>query len=625
MVNVSVVRPRLGISAASTTALAIVVTGIVSAMIWYSLWSPALSPPKAGEQAQVTYRIPSLGFYEDYRERPVHRIQPLQVDIGEKVSPKVAELLHANGIGRRPPTLAYLLGMFSFILMVLLVSFHGFRIWSPQGKLLRPHILTSATVVLLLAGSMLFLYLTPLPALWLPLPLVAYVFASSVDSSCGLFAGLACVLTVAFSNHHDPVMASTMSAQVVFLSFMAHSGRKGFFYSILLWLWVALVGAVVYTSYRFITMGKLPAGDTENIMNSHLTAIAGSCLLMGFISSPGVILFNRLLAVVPRNKLQKLADFSNPLLQRVAIKSPGTWQHSLAMANMAEQVANAIRADALLSRVGALYHDIGKSKQPEYFAENITEQTSPHEKLSPETSADAIIAHVTEGVRMAREAGLPERIIDFIHMHHGDTVLEYFWHKNMENGNREGFTRDDFRYPGISPRTKETGILAIVDSLEAASRSLSTPTPLTLKDLVRRIIFEKIQKRQLDESGITMKDLTIIAETLAQMLQSQFHIRPEYPWQKQDQQISSKTPIKATQIDNNHSISEEENKEKMDVPVAVVEELETDDEVEADTIDDSQTFIKAEERSNTNSEGGEDGEDGENGEDEVVLLSPKEE
>lgn len=620
------IRPRLGISAASTTALAIVVACIVSAMIWYSLWSPALSPPRADEQAQVTYRIPSLGLYEDYRERPVHRIQPLQVDIGEKVSPKVAELLHADGIGRRPPSLAYLIGMFSFILVVLLVSFHGFRIWSPHGKLLRPHILTSATIVLLLAGSMLFLYLTPLPAMWLPVPLVAYVFASSIDSSCSLFAGLACVLTVAFSNHHDPMMASTMSAQVVFLSFLAHSGRKGFFHSIMLWTWVALTGAVIYTSYRFITMGKLPPGDTESIMSSNLTAIAGSSIIMGFISSPGVMLYNRLLAVVPRSKLQKLADFSNPLLKRVAIKSPGTWQHTLAMANMAEQIANAIRADALLSRVGALYHDIGKSKQPEYFAENIREQTSPHEKLSPETSADAIIAHVTEGVRMAREAGLPERIIDFIHMHHGDTVLEYFWHKNMENGNREGFTREDFRYPGIRPRTKETGILAIVDSLEAASRSLSTPKPETLKDLVRRIIFEKIQKRQLDESGITMKDLTIIAETLVQMLQSQFHIRPEYPWQKQNQQESSKSPIKATSIDDNHRMDKEKSSENVRVPVAVDEELETNDEVEGDTIDDSQAFLKAEEQSDTNSEEQSDtnSEEGVDGENEVVLLSPKE-
>ena len=202
------------------------------------------------------------------------------------------------------------------------------------------------------------------------------------------------------------------------------------------------------------------------------------------------------------------------------------------MANMAEQVANAIGADAILSRVGALYHDIGKSKQPEYFAENLRGDPSPHTDMPPALSADAIIAHVTDGVRMGREGGLPERVIDFIHMHHGDTVLEFFWHKNVELGNPDGLKKEDFRYPGLRPQTKETGILAIVDSVEAASRSLNEPDADTLEDLVRRIVFGKMMKRQLDESGLSVQDLTVMVDTLTQMLKSQFHIRPEYPWQR---------------------------------------------------------------------------------------------
>jgi len=215
------------------------------------------------------------------------------------------------------------------------------------------------------------------------------------------------------------------------------------------------------------------------------------------------------------------------------------------MANMAEQVANAIGADAMLSRVGALYHDIGKSKQPEYFAENMRGDPSPHADIPPALSADAIIAHVTDGVRMGREGGLPERVIDFIHMHHGDNVLEFFWHKNVEMGNPDGLKKEDFRYPGLRPGTKETGILAVVDSVEAASRSLNEPDADTLEDLVRRIVFGKMMNRQLNEAGLSVEDLTVMVDTLTQMLKSQFHIRPEYPWQRKKGTAGNKQQGKA--------------------------------------------------------------------------------
>lgn len=526
------IRSRPRVTALSATALALAGATLVSAMVWYTLQTPWTAPPEPGQRASVTHRVPSLGLYEDFRERPLHRVQPVQIDAGEKVSLKTSELLKAHARGKRPPSLAYSLGLLAFAMTVFLFSIHGIRYLSRDGDLLRPLVAVTLSTVFALGLSLLFLYLTPLPTLLLPLPLLAYSLTKAGDRPTGLLTGLTVVLCVSMANDFDMIIATTFGAQVAAVTFSGRIQRRGFLYAVTLWTWVTVVGLVVYSAYRFSTMGRLPAGDTESLMNSQLMALVGSGFIMGVLSPAFSRAYERLLGSLPKNRLQKLADFSNPLLERVAKKSPGTWQHTLAMANMAEQVANAIGADAILSRVGALYHDIGKSKQPEYFAENLRGDPSPHTHMPPALSADAIIAHVTDGVRMGREGGLPERVIDFIHMHHGDTVLEFFWHKNVELGNPDGLKKEDFRYPGLRPQTKETGILAIVDSVEAASRSLNEPDADTLEDLVRRIVFGKMMKRQLDESGLSVQDLTVMVDTLTQMLKSQFHIRPEYPWQR---------------------------------------------------------------------------------------------
>ncbi len=528
-----IIQSRVHVSALSATALAFLFAAVAGMMIWFSLWNPAWAPPKEGEAASSTHRIPSLGVYEEIRERAFRRGRPIQVNIGDEVDSKTAELLAVDAEGRRPPTIAYTLGMGAFLLGVFLFSSHGFRLLSVDGKFLRPQILVSTTSVVFLGGALFFLHLTPFPALWLPIPLATYAFGRAIDRPTGMIAGLTCVLLIAFGNNHDLVMLSTAGAQVVFLCFAMGDKRRGFFHGAALWTWITMVGLVAYTAYRFSTMGRLPASDTETLMSSNLAAILGSGVFMGLASSPSRSAYELFLGKIPRNKLQNLADFSNPLLKKTAEKAPGTWQHTLAMANMAEQVANALSADSLLSRVGALYHDIGKSRQAEYFAENLAGRLSPHDTIAPIVSTDAIIAHVTQGVIMGREAGLPERVIDFIHMHHGDTVLEFFWQKNVDMGNPDDLTREDFRYPGLRPDTRETGILAIVDSVEAASRSLKPPVDAeTLQDLVRRIVFEKIKNRQLNNTGFSMVDLRVITETLVRMLKSQLHVRPEYPWQK---------------------------------------------------------------------------------------------
>ena len=237
---------------------------------------------------------------------------------------------------------------------------------------------------------------------------------------------------------------------------------------------------------------------------------------------------------ITQGHLTQLTELSHPLLKQIAEKAPGTWQHSLMMANLAEIAANAIGADGRLVRVGAYFHDLGKSLAPKYFIENLEPgETSPHDKLPPEVSCEAIFRHVTEGIVAARKAGLHERIVDFMHMHHGNGVLEYFWGKAKEQGNPRGLTVEDFRYPGHPPQSRETAILAICDAVEAASRTLKKPDTVAIENLVQRIVYGKLHLGQLDESGLSMSDLRRIADALRETIKHANHGRIEYPWQKE--------------------------------------------------------------------------------------------
>jgi len=244
----------------------------------------------------------------------------------------------------------------------------------------------------------------------------------------------------------------------------------------------------------------------------------------------------RLLGHVSRERLVALLDLSQPLLQRMVHRAPGSFEHSRAMANLAEQAASAIGADALLTRVGAYYHDLGKSLEPKFFVENLDSgEASPHEELSPQESARHIVHHVVGGVKVLREGGIPEAVVEFSYTHHGSQFVEYFLNKERElcQAEERELNRDRFRYPGMKPGTKETAILMVVDSIEAASRTIESPDREQLNDMVRRIVFSKLAGEQLDESGLSMKELRIICSRVVETLVHMNHHRIKYPWQEE--------------------------------------------------------------------------------------------
>lgn len=227
----------------------------------------------------------------------------------------------------------------------------------------------------------------------------------------------------------------------------------------------------------------------------------------------------------------KLLELSNPnqeLLKRLLMNAPGTYHHSLMVGNLAEAAAESVDANPLLVRVGAYYHDIGKVKRPDYFVEN-QRFDNPHEKIAPALSALIVTSHVKEGAELARERNLPQAIIDFIEQHHGSSLAKYFYSRALEEDPDGHINEENFRYEGPKPQNKEVALVMLADSVEAAVRSLKDPSAQSIKEMVKKIIDDKLNDRQLEECDLTFKDLDVISYTFSKVLESIYHKRIEYP------------------------------------------------------------------------------------------------
>ncbi|WP_461790552.1 HD family phosphohydrolase [Pedobacter sp.] len=251
-------------------------------------------------------------------------------------------------------------------------------------------------------------------------------------------------------------------------------------------------------------------------------------VLLSLLAYPLIYAFERVFGITSDVALIELTNTNNKLLRELAFKAPGTFQHSLQVANLAEAAIFKIGGNALLVRAGALYHDIGKMENPQYFIENQT-GVSPHDKMPYEQSAQVIIRHVHKGIEITRKNKLPESVIDFIRTHHGNTRVDYFYQSFLKNSPEKFIDENIFRYPGPIPFSKETGVLMLADSVEAASRSLKNPDAQSINDLVERIIDYKLEQNQLDNCDLTLKDLETIKLIFKTMLMSIYHVRIDYP------------------------------------------------------------------------------------------------
>ncbi|MDR7521077.1 MAG: HDIG domain-containing protein [Armatimonadota bacterium] len=272
----------------------------------------------------------------------------------------------------------------------------------------------------------------------------------------------------------------------------------------------------------------LPEGPSEYQTLAINAAYALGNGLLAAVITIGVLPFlEQLFGLITPIKLLELANPAHPLLRRLQLEAPGTYHHSIMVGNLAEAAAEAIGADALLVRVGTYYHDVGKLRRPAFFVENQVGIENPHEKMSPSLSALTVGAHVRDGLELAREYGLPQAVADFIPQHHGTALLTYFFHQALERG--DPLDEAAFRYDGPKPQTRETAIVMLADATEATVRTLNRPTPERLHEVVRRLIREKLEDGQLDECGLTFRELDRIAAAFVRILSGMLHPRVEYP------------------------------------------------------------------------------------------------
>lgn len=252
--------------------------------------------------------------------------------------------------------------------------------------------------------------------------------------------------------------------------------------------------------------------------------------LMAAVGTIGLLPYlEDLFGITSTIRLLELSNPNQPLLRKLLMEAPGTYHHSMIVGNLSEAAADAIGADSLLVRVGALYHDIGKTKRPYFFAENQFGADNPHDKISPSLSTLIIVSHVKDGVEMAREHRLPEVLISFIREHHGTALVRYFYQKAVEQGKGEPVDPKDFSYPGPKPQSRETAIVMLADAVEAAVRAMPRPSPGRIEGLVRKIVKERLAEGELDESDLTLKDLERISDAFVRVLTGIYHKRVEYP------------------------------------------------------------------------------------------------
>ncbi|GGW96830.1 HD family phosphohydrolase [Salegentibacter mishustinae] len=358
-------------------------------------------------------------------------------------------------------------------------------------------------------------YVYVVPLCILPLTLKAFF-----DARLGMFTHVITVLLLGFivPNSYEYMFLQIIAGIVTILTVSELYKRANLFISV---GQITLVYIISYFAFTVIQEGNIADVEGEVL----LTFLLGG--LATLFVQPLIYIYEKIFGMVSDMSLLELSDTNSKLLKELSEKAPGTFHHSLNVANLAEAAANEINANAMLTRVGALYHDIGKMKNPTYFSENQTSAVNSHDELAPRESAQIITDHVINGIEIAKKNNLPDRVIDFIRTHHGTTTVYFFYMKEKEQN--DNAVADDFRYPGPIPFSKETAILMMCDSVEAASKSLKEPTAGVIDSFVEKIIDKQMKEEQFLNANITFKEIQVVKKILKRKLKNIFHLRVEYP------------------------------------------------------------------------------------------------
>lgn len=353
-----------------------------------------------------------------------------------------------------------------------------------------------------------------------PICILPLILKAFFDPRLGLFVHVLTILLLGFivPNSFEYMFLQFIAGIVTILTVSELYRRANLFISV---GQITLVYIIGYFAFFIIQEGNIELLDWHHFGYFILAGLAT------LFAHPLIYFYEKIFGLVSDVSLLELSDTNSKLLRELANKAPGTFHHSLNVANLGEAAAVEIGANAMLVRVGALYHDIGKMENPTYFTENQVNSINTHNELDPKESARIIIDHVINGIEIARKNNLPDRVIDFIRSHHGTSLVYYFYKKELdENGSAE---EEDFRYPGPMPFSKETAILMMADSVEAASKSLKEPTSTKIEAFVEKIIDGQMEQGQFLNANITFKEIQTIKKVLKKKLNNIYHLRVEYP------------------------------------------------------------------------------------------------
>jgi putative nucleotidyltransferase with HDIG domain len=538
-------RTRVRAGTVSGLVMSLVFAAVLALVQRSDTLVPAFTP-RAGEAAPVTLRVPYAPVVmKSSRVGIAYGHGRIVIPRGTVLDPvldahRVALAFESGRREGRP--LARFGAVFGiYFALFFLTSTNLRRFGNARTRLLRTQLgLFTAMSALVVLAKVLLLF-TPLPELWIPLATVPMWVAVSLDRRTAFLVNVVMAFMASSLLLFDlPLLTVLITRGLASSVFFRNKKRP---WSMLpAGIGAGVVACGIYAAVRVVFEGSFSVlEDAMDPLASPLLACVGGGALAGLLGAVLQRAGARLLGAVSRDRLIDLTDLEQPLLQKMAAEAPGSWEHARAMANLAEAAAAAIGADTLLTRVGAYYHDLGKTLQAKYFVENLLpNERSPHEDLDPDVSADAIMAHVVQGTKILREGGVPEPVVEFAYTHHGTQTIEFFWHKCLEKGNPKNLKEDFFRYPGMKPQTKETAILMLVDSIEAASRTIQPPEREKFETMIQRVVFTKLKSGQLDESGLTLEDVRTITSRMSDTLVSMYHGRIKYPWQRESRESMAK-------------------------------------------------------------------------------------
>lgn len=416
-----------------------------------------------------------------------------------------------------------LLGQFILIVIAISAMFLFFKhinkeIYEENRKI----IFILSVIIMMVALTALIIKLNPNYIYITPLCLTPIIIRTFFNSRAALYVFLVSIIIIGFSvpNSFEFVFYQLIVGMMSIISMENLENRAGFF----------KLSVIIFITYSiiYIAITLIHDNDIKNIDFYRFAHFAMNATLTLF-AFPLIFLMEKLFGFVSEITLMEYSNTNSKILRELSIKAPGTFQHCVQVANISEELVHEIGGNALLARVGALHHDIGKIMMPSFFIENQNTGFNPHTEISYEESAKVITDHVLDGIKLAHRSKLPEQIVDFIRTHHGTSKTRFFYNKQKQEHPDQPLDEDLFTYRGPKPFTKETAVVMMVDSVEAASRSLKVYTEKSIGDLVDNIIDIQIKEDQFSNAEITFKDIDTIKDFLKHKLQSIYHTRIEYP------------------------------------------------------------------------------------------------